>query len=136
MNIALWTVQVLLAGLFLGSGTVKFLWAKPRLIASGQTGVAPFPVPIIRFTAFAELCGALGLIAPQLTGIAPLLTPAAAIGLAIVMIGASLSHGRLLRADLRAGRGTREAWNVATNVLIFALCVFVAAGRLAGAAPS
>jgi hypothetical protein len=84
-------------------------------------------------TAFAELCAAVGLIAPQLTGIAPLLTPAAAIGLSIVMIGAFLSHSRLLRADLRAGRGSREARNVAANVTIFALCVFVAAGRLAGA---
>jgi uncharacterized membrane protein YphA (DoxX/SURF4 family) len=132
VNIALWTAQLLLAGVFLGSGIVKSLWAKPRLIASGQTGVAPFPVPVIRLTAFAELCGALGLIAPQLTGIAPLLTPAAAIGLGIVMIGAFLSHGRLLRADLRAGRGTREAWNVAGNVMFFALCMFVAVGRLSG----
>jgi hypothetical protein len=43
VNIALWIAQVLLAAVFLGSGTVKSLWAKPRLIASGQTGVAPFP---------------------------------------------------------------------------------------------
>jgi uncharacterized membrane protein YphA (DoxX/SURF4 family) len=133
VNIALWTAQVLLAVVFLGSGTIKSIWAKPRLIASGQTGVAPFPVPVIRLTAFAELCGAVGLIAPRLTGIAPLLTPAAAIGLGIVMIGAFTSHSRLLQADRRAGRGSRELRNVFINVTIFAVCVFVAAGRLATA---
>lgn len=133
MNISLWVAQILLAGVFLASGTVKSSWAKPRLVASGQTGVAPFPEPVIRLTAFAELCGAVGLIAPQATGIAPLLTPAAAIGLGIVMVGAFLSHSRLLRADRQAGRGSREAGNVAINVTLFALCVFVAAGRLAGA---
>ncbi|HXA59931.1 MAG TPA: DoxX family protein [Streptosporangiaceae bacterium] len=130
MNIALWTVQILLAGIFLWSGTVKGIWAKDRLIASGQTGVAPFPVPVIRLTAVAELLAVVGLIAPRLTGIGLVLTPAAAVGLSLVMIGAAASHSRLLRADLAAGRGLREAQNVAANLVLLALCVFVTAGRL------
>jgi uncharacterized membrane protein YphA (DoxX/SURF4 family) len=130
MNIALWAAQVLLAVLFLWSGTVKAAWSKDRLIASGQTGVAPFPLPVIRVTAVSELFGAIGLIAPWATGIARVLTPVAALGLSIVMIGAMISHSSLLRADRRAGRGSREARNVAANLTIFVVCVFVAAGRL------
>jgi uncharacterized membrane protein YphA (DoxX/SURF4 family) len=130
MNIALWVVQVVLAALFLVSGLLKGSRSKERLVASGQTGVAPFPLGVIRLTAYAELLAAVGLILPRLTGVAPVLTPLAAGGLAVVMIGAMLSHGTLLRRDRAAGRGNREARNVAANVVILALCVFVVVGRL------
>ena len=130
MDIALWATQILLAGLFLGSGVVKGTWAKERLIATGQTGVAPFPLPIIRITAASEILAAIGLIAPTLTGIVPALTPAAAAGLVLVMIGALISHTTLLRRDRAAGRGNREALNVAANLTVLALCLFVIGGRM------
>jgi hypothetical protein len=85
---------------------------------------------VIRLTAFAELLAAVGLVLPWLTGIARVLTPAAAAGLVIVMIGATTSHSMLLRADRRAGRGNREARNVAANLVLMALCVFVVVGRM------
>jgi hypothetical protein len=129
MNVALWTAQIALAVVFAVSGIAKSTMSKERLIASGQTGVAPFPPALIRFTAVSELLGVVGLVGPWLTGIAPVLTPTAAVGLSIVMIGALGSHGRLLRADLAAGRGAREAVNVAANITIFAMCMFVAVGR-------
>jgi uncharacterized membrane protein YphA (DoxX/SURF4 family) len=129
MNIGLWLAQILLAGVFLGSGIIKASWSKDRLIASGQTGVAPFPQPVIRLTAVSELLAAAGLIAPGVTGIAPVLTPAAAAGLSVVMIGATISHARLLHADRLAGRGSREARNVTANVTLLALCAFVMVGR-------
>ncbi|OEU91790.1 DoxX family protein [Streptomyces abyssalis] len=129
MNAALWTAQILLAALFLVSGVLKVSMPKDRLIASGQTGVAPFPLPVIRVTATCELFAVAGLLLPWLTGVAPSLTPLAAVGLAIVMVGALSSHSWLLRADRAAGRGNREAVNVAANVVVLALCVFVAAGR-------
>jgi uncharacterized membrane protein YphA (DoxX/SURF4 family) len=130
MNIALWTVQILLAAVFLGSGMVKGTQPKDKLIATGQTGVAPFPLPVIRLTAFAELLAAIGLVLPWLTGIARVLTPVAAACLIIVMIGAMASHTTLLRADRAAGRGNREARNVAANLVLTALCLFVVVGRL------
>lgn len=130
MNIALWSAQIALAGLFALSGGIKSTWSKDRLIASGQTGVAPFPLPVIRLTAWAELLAAAGLILPWLTGTARGLTPAAAGGLIIVMTGAALSHSTRLRADHRAGRGHREAVNVTTNLMVLAICVFVLIGRL------
>jgi len=134
MNVALWIVQGLLAVLFVLTGAAKAVWSKDRLLASGQSGVAPFPVPVLRLTGVCELLGALGLVLPQATGIARTLTPAAAVGLGVVMLGAMASHGSLLRADRAAGRGSAEARNIAGNVLVLALCVFVVAGRVQGAA--
>lgn len=121
MNIALWIGQGFLAAIFAASGAVKGTWAKDRLIKSGQTGVAPLPVPGIRLVALAELLAVLGLILPWATGILPALTPAAAIGLGVVMIGAGIIHAR-----------QGEPRNVLANVFLFAVCVAVAVGRIAG----
>lgn len=129
MNIFLWIVQALLAALFLLSGSLKSTWPKDRLIASGQTGVTPFPLPVLRFAAVCELFAAAGLILPRATGIAPVLTPVAAAGLCCVMVGAISSHTYLLRRDIAAGRGRREAVNVAATTLILGLCLLVAIGR-------
>ncbi|MGH3477615.1 MAG: DoxX family protein [Acidimicrobiales bacterium] len=118
MDIALWTAQVLLAIVFAGSGVAKSTMSKDRLLATGQTGVATFPMPVVRFTAAMELLAAVGLILPWATGIAHVLTPAAAVGLGIVMVGAAGSHIRL--GELR---------NVAANGVLFALCLFVAISR-------
>ena len=129
MNVALWVAQILLAAVFLFSGSLKAVRSKDQLIASGQSGVAPFPLPVIRLTAVAELLAVVGLIAPRASGIAPVLTPIAALGLVIVMAGALWSHSTLLRADRAAGRGNAEARNIGLNVFIVGLCVFVAVGR-------
>jgi hypothetical protein len=119
MNLALWIVQSLLAAVFAASGILKASWDRDDLVASGQTGVQDLSTPAIRFIAAAELAGAAGLILPRATGIAPALTGAAAIGLGVIMILASRVHAR---------RG--EPRNVAINLVLLALCVFVAAGRL------
>jgi len=129
MNAFLWVVQALLAALFLLSGSLKSTWSKDRLVASGQTGVAPFPLPVLRFAAVCELFAAAGLILPRATGIAPVLTPVAAAGLCCVMVGAISSHSFLLRRDIAAGRGKREAVNVVATSVICGLCLLVAIGR-------
>ena len=51
MNALLWTLQVPLAVVFAASGAAKISQPKDRLVASGQTGVAPFPLPVIRVRA-------------------------------------------------------------------------------------
>ena len=129
MNVVLWIAQILLAAVFLLSGALKVSMPKDRLIASGQTGVAPFPPAVIKVTAVCELFAVAGLILPRATGIAPVLTPLAACGLAIVMLGAVTSHTSLLLADRAHGRGSAEARNVVVNLVLLALCLFVAAGR-------
>lgn len=120
MDVSLWIAQVLLAAVFVWSGVVKGTWSKERLIASGQTGVVVLAEPLLRFTAASELAGAIGLIIPEATGIAPTLTPLAAIGLGVIMILAAGVHAKL-----------REPRNVASNMVLLALCLFVAVGRLA-----
>lgn len=122
MNIALWVAQSLLALVFAGSGLAKATMSKERLIMTGQTGVAPFPLWFIRLIAVLELLGALGVILPQATGIAPVLTPLAATGLAVIMVGAAFSHWSL----------DERLQVFAVNLVLFLVSLFVAAGRFLG----
>jgi uncharacterized membrane protein YphA (DoxX/SURF4 family) len=121
MNIALWIAQLILAAVFAASGTAKLTMGRERLLATGQTGVAMFPMPVVRFTAAMEVLAAVGLVAPWLTGIAKVLTPLAAAGLCAVMIGAAWAHTRL-----------HEPRSVAVNALLFSLAAYVMLGRLLG----
>ena len=121
MNLALWVAQGVLAAIFLASGTAKSTMSRERLIETGQTGTAVFPMPVVRFTASMEIVAAFGLIVPWASGVAPVLTPLAAFGLCLVMIGAASAHARL-----------HEVRNIAVNVALFALSLAVAVGRLAG----
>src|SRR5262245_53722862 len=95
MNALLWRLQVLLAAVFTASGGAKISRPKDRRTASGQTGVAPVPLPVVRVTGSCELLGAIGILGPPPVGVAEFLTPAAAAGFAIVMVGASGSHAYL-----------------------------------------
>ena len=86
MKYVLWTVQVLLALLFLFAGGAKL--ALPAEAMKGQ-GV-DLPVMFLRFIGACEVLGALGLILPGIFRIARGLTPLAAGGLVIIMIGATV----------------------------------------------
>lgn len=121
MNAVLWVGQGLLAVVFAVSGTLKSTQSKQRMIETGQTGVRDVPLRVVRLIAACELMAVVGLIAPQASGVAPLLTPLAALGLAVVMVGAGVVHARL-----------REPRTVAANAAILVVCLLVAAGRLAG----
>ena len=87
MNYALWIVQGLLALLFLWAGGIKFV-----LPIEEMTKQMPVPLPglFLRFIGVAEVLGAIGLILPGLLRIRPGLTPLAAVGLVIIMIGATV----------------------------------------------
>ncbi|HXU39097.1 MAG TPA: DoxX family protein [Blastocatellia bacterium] len=85
MTYVLWTVQVLLALLFLFSGGAKL-----ALSAEAMKGPVDMPVPFLRFIGVCEVLGALGLILPGIFRIARGLTPLAAAGLVIIMIGATV----------------------------------------------
>jgi DoxX-like family len=84
MTYALWIIQGLLALLFLVAGGMKLI-----LPLEALTQQVPLPGWFLRFIAVAELLGAIGLILPGLLGIRPGLTPLAAAGLVIIMIGAT-----------------------------------------------
>jgi hypothetical protein len=85
-NRVLWTLQGLLALLFLFAGGAK-LAMDPVELATQAHMSATF----LRFIAVCELLGAIGLVVPQLTGIRPELTPIAAALLVVIMIGAVIA---------------------------------------------
>jgi hypothetical protein len=68
-----------------------------------------------------EILGAIGLILPQALDIAPVLTPLAATGLAVIQVGAIIVHGR-----------RKETKALPMNVVLLVLAAFVAVGRFAG----
>ena len=85
MTYALWIVQGLLALLFLWAGGMKLLLPLEQL-----TGPIPLPGLFMRFIGVAEVLGGIGLVLPGLLRIRPGLTPLAAAGLVIIMIGATV----------------------------------------------
>ena len=84
MTYVLWIVQGLLALLFLFTGGMKLV-----LPIEVLTEQSPLPDPFVRFLGVAEVLGAIGLILPGLLGIRPVLTPLAACGLVVIMVGAT-----------------------------------------------
>lgn len=86
LSIVLWVVQVLLALLFVFAGGMKLVLPLEKL--AGPPGSVVLPGAFVRFIGVAELLGGLGLILPSLLRIKPGLTPLAAAGLVIIMIGA------------------------------------------------
>src|SRR5574342_1093549 len=95
MNVVIWVVQVLLGIAVISSGTGKLTQPREKLISNmNMAYIADFSDPQVKGIGTAELLGGLGVILPAWTGIAPILTPIAATGLAIVMIGAMLTHVR------------------------------------------
>lgn len=86
LSIVLWVVQVLLALLFVWAGGFKLVAPLEQL--AGPPGSVVLPGAFLRFIGVVELLGGLGLILPSLLRIRPGLTPLAAAGLVIIMIGA------------------------------------------------
>jgi hypothetical protein len=84
-NGLLWTVQGLLALVFLFAGVTKLLMPIEALTADSN-----LPGAFLRFIGVAEAAGAVGLILPVLLNIRPVLTPLAAAGLVIIMTGATV----------------------------------------------
>jgi uncharacterized membrane protein YphA (DoxX/SURF4 family) len=89
MTYVLWIVQVLLALLFLFAGGTKLVIPPDVLAKMGSPNQIPLPGLFVRFIGVCEVLGALGLILPGLLRIKPWLTPLAAAGLFVVMIGAT-----------------------------------------------
>jgi uncharacterized membrane protein YphA (DoxX/SURF4 family) len=82
-----WVIQGLLAVLFLFAGGMKFVMTDQQL----TEGTPAFSALFIRFIGVCEVLGALGLVLPMLLKIKPGLTPLAAAGLVIIMIGATVT---------------------------------------------
>jgi uncharacterized membrane protein YphA (DoxX/SURF4 family) len=118
MNLALWITAIVLAVAFAGSGLMKLVVPKDKLVTTGQGWAQDYSPNNIRLIGFVEIVGAVGLVLPAAVHIAPILVPLAAVGLALVMVGAIVVHAR-----------RKEPLNIAVNVVLIALAVFVAWGR-------
>ncbi len=93
----LWGIQGLLAALFLMAGGMK-LFAYERYKAMGEqqspgrgSGLSR---GLVTFIGLSEVAGAIGLVVPWSIGVAPVLTPLAALGLATIMVLAGVYHAR------------------------------------------
>ena len=117
MNIALWIVQVLLLAMFVMVGSTKAFspsraketmpWAKDR------------SSPFLRMVGTFEILGGIGLVLPMLTGILPLLTPLAALGLSLIQ----------LLAIITVHIPRKEFNSLPMNIVLMGLAIFVAVGR-------
>lgn len=84
-NRLLWTAQTLLALLFLFAGAMKFIMPAEKM----QQGSIVFPLAFMYFIGVCEILGGFGLLLPGLLHMRTVLTPIAAAGLAIIMVGAT-----------------------------------------------
>lgn len=117
MNLALWIVQGLVAFAMVAAGAFKV--ATPRLkLSEKMVWAKTWSDTNVKLLGLAEVLGGVGLIVPGLTGILPVLTPVAAICLAILMGGAVKTH-----LDLKEP--------AAPAAILGALAIFVAVGRFA-----
>jgi uncharacterized membrane protein YphA (DoxX/SURF4 family) len=117
MNLVLWIVAILLAVAFAAAGVTKLSQPKEQL-APRMSWVNDYSANTVKFVGLMELLAAIGLILPWATGIATILTPLAACGLAIIMVLAIAYHVR-----------KKEFSVLPVNVVLLALSLFVAIGR-------
>jgi uncharacterized membrane protein YphA (DoxX/SURF4 family) len=119
MDLALWITAGLLAAVFLLAGANKVFIPREKLAkAPGGGWVLDFSAGFVKALGALEILGAVGLILPALLGIAPVLVPLAAVGLATIMVGAVIVTYR-----------RRESTHVLVDLTYLAMAVFVAVGR-------
>lgn len=125
MDLALWIVAGLLAAVYLLAGLGKLFIPKERIasLSSSARWVEDFSAGGVKAIGALELLGAVGLILPAVLGIMPVLVPLAAVGLAMIMLGAVLT--RIRRREFKFMLG---------DLAHLGLVAFVAWGRL-GPAP-
>jgi uncharacterized membrane protein YphA (DoxX/SURF4 family) len=117
MNRLLWVVQIVFGLFFIAIGVSHFV--VPEGLPEQAEWMYDLSSGMHAFVGTVEILGGLGLILPSVTRILPWLTPLAAAGLVIVMLGAVVFHV-----------GRDEMTNVATNVVVATFMAFVAYGRL------
>jgi len=93
VNVVIWVLQILLALAFLAAGLTKLTQPRQQL-ATTMGWVEDLSDPGMRSIGALELLGALGLLLPAVTGVATVLVPLAAVGLALLMAGAAATHRR------------------------------------------
>lgn len=102
----------------LATGLTKLTQPRAQLAAGPMSWAADVTDAEFRAVGLLEVLGALGLVLPGALGIAPVLTPLAAVGLALTMVGAIATHVRMGETD-----------RLAVPIVLLALTLFVAVER-------
>jgi uncharacterized membrane protein YphA (DoxX/SURF4 family) len=117
VNIVLWICAGLLAAMFLMAGLMKVSMPKEKLLPT-MKWAETWTAAQLRALGTVEVLGAAGLILPWALNIAPVLTPLAAVGCAVVMAGAVVTHIRM-----------KDYTGTGMPLVLLILAVVVAAGR-------
>lgn len=122
MNLALWIVAGLLAAVFLLAGSTKLFFDRERLArAPGGGWALDFSAGFVKALGAVEVLGAVGLLAPALLDVAPVLVPLAGLGLGLIMTGAAVVEFR-----------RKEFGHVLVNLTYLTLIAFIVWGRFFG----
>src|SRR5918997_4351085 len=125
MNLTLWIIAGLLAVVYLAAGIAKLIVPKKKLAtAPGAGWIEDFSAGTVKAIGALEVLAAVGLVLPAATDIAPVLVPLAAVGLVLLMVGATIT--RLRRHETKL---------MVADLVYLALAGFVAWGRLFGPEP-
>ena len=119
MNIALWSMQALVALLFFVVGFMKAFLPLETLAKAFQW-VPSFPPAFVRFLGICEILGAIGMLLPPLAHILPWLAIAAAVGFILTAGGGTVVH--LSRREYRV---------MSVNIVLIMLSLFIIYGRVA-----
>jgi len=117
MNTVLWIVQAMLGFVFLMVGALKIMQPYDKFKAM-MPWVEDFSPAQVKGIGVLEIMGAMGVILPWALGLYTFLTPLAALGLGLVMVGAGLTHIR-----------RKESNMLVMNIALLMMALFVAYGR-------
>jgi hypothetical protein len=117
MNTALWIAQGVLGAMMIMAGMMKSIQSKEKL-APKLPWVNDYSAGTVKFVGVSELLGGIGLIVPWYTGILPILTPIAAVGIGVIMILAAVYHFN-----------KKEYPGIGINMFLLAIAAFIAWGR-------
>jgi hypothetical protein len=119
MNTILWCLQGLLAAAMLGAGLMKLTKTKEEFLASGNMDwTEDIPEQQIKGIGALEMLAAAGLVLPAVLDVAPVLVAVAAVGVVLLMLGASATHLR---------RGEKQVLPI--NIVLLGLALFIAVER-------
>lgn len=116
MNVTLWIVQGMLAAGFIYAGWLKAF--QYETAKSSWLWVKDVPRTFVFMIGMLELIGMLGLIVPMATGIAPVLTPLAALGLGVIVLFGAVYH--IMRKEYK---------EIGINIVFLVLAAVVFIGR-------
>ncbi len=91
MQVALWIASGFVALVMMAAGVTKLAIPRVKLMEKLHWAKR-WSDGGVKLLGLAEVLGSVGLIVPQATGIAPVLTPLAAVCLVVLMLGAVKTH--------------------------------------------